>query len=593
MAWVLLLVQLPCFLAASVQLRRTKLTSETPHSAEWFRSLGTDAVDEVIPPQPARLRLTTLSSAKEEPTVRNVLKQVKLEPPSHLRPGRPGLKILQNSSDGAANATNAGNAGNATDNASVPPPVLELRQVKGNLTCAQPGCAADVLLQVYDPQKEYVRDCNLSLSVHATDFDDNFDGERVMNFMGNSRALGHDCYPEVNGCVSNQSRELLFSCIRDRPVSTILTDEGNMLVSAQIAHNVDECPFNGNLLHGVTTIACYVGNLSDLTTTSIGETTTTTSTHWVTAENFEKYPEFVRKWLVEHPGMSLPDMPGYESILNMSRVMPVDPVAIGALPFRRNLSAYGAYGSYGPGGLGYGGAYGEENLGAGPGGRGGLRLEGSDGSFNLSTTGFLRCAEKGCKTNMLLDFNRTLVSINKCTMQLWVNQTDFDNKDGAVEFLTIKVAGNAVLDKAKPGKNPCRSAYHGHRLNLEEIQMHALQDFDITEAVQLGPVDIAGEISKQVDECPSNGYLLDASIQVACNVSSIASLLEHDRVSVADVLTLNKALSEANLAQQDETFKEFLAVAKVNTSSNASSNATGNATSNATGNATKVQNVKK
>lgn len=62
---------------------------------------------------------------------------------------------------------------------------------------------------------------------------------------------------------------------------------------------------------------------------------------------------------------------------------------------------------------------------------------------------------------------------------------------------------------------------------------------------------------------------------------------------MADVLTLNKALSEANLAQQDETFKEFLAVAKVNTSSNASSNATGNATSNATGNATKVQNVKK
>ena len=81
-------------------------------------------------------------------------RQVKLEPPSHLRPGRPGLKILQNSSDGAANATNAGNAGNATDNASVPPPVLELRQVKGNLTCAQPGCAADVLLQVYDPQKD-------------------------------------------------------------------------------------------------------------------------------------------------------------------------------------------------------------------------------------------------------------------------------------------------------------------------------------------------------------------------------------------------------------------------------------------------------
>jgi hypothetical protein len=37
--------------------------------------------------------------------------------------------------------------------------------------------------------------------------------------------------------------------------------------------------------------------------------------------------------------------------------------------------------------------------------------------------------------------------------------------------------------------------------------------FQKNQAVQLGPVDIAGEISKQVDECPSNGYLLDASIQ--------------------------------------------------------------------------------
>lgn len=95
--------------------------------------------------------------------------------------------------------------------------------------------------------EEYVRDCNLSLSVHATDFDDNFEGERVMNFMGNSRALGHDCFPEVNGCVSNQSRDLLFSCIQEHPVSTILTDQGNILVSAQIPHNVDECPFQDRL----------------------------------------------------------------------------------------------------------------------------------------------------------------------------------------------------------------------------------------------------------------------------------------------------------------------------------------------------------
>ena len=55
-----------------------------------------------------------------------------------------GLKILQNSSTVAANAT-----------AALPPaPAPARREVKGNLTCADPGCAADVLLQVYDPVED-------------------------------------------------------------------------------------------------------------------------------------------------------------------------------------------------------------------------------------------------------------------------------------------------------------------------------------------------------------------------------------------------------------------------------------------------------
>lgn len=74
--------------------------------------------------------------------------------------------------------------------------------------------------------------------------------------------------------------------------------------------------------------------------------------------------------------------------------------------------------------------------------------------------------------------------------------------------------------------------------------MHILKDLDITDALRRGPVDITGEISKQVDECPSNGYLLDSSVHVQCYFSSLASLLERKIVSVADVLTLNKALKE-------------------------------------------------
>eukprot|EP00913_Durusdinium_trenchii_P033438 g31306.t1 len=367
---------------------------------------------------------------------------------------------------------------------------------------------------------EYVRDCNLSLAVHATDFDDNFEGERVMNFMGNGRALGHDCYPAVNGCVSPESSELLYSCIYKEPVSTILNEDGKLKVSAQIPRNVDECPFHGNLLHGVTSVACYVGLLADLTTPTSTGTTTTTTTHWLSADSLEKYPDFVRKWLAEHPGQSIKDMPGYDSIYNMSSLNhKAEPVGFAPLPFRHN----GSNGFNGLNGLNGGE---EEELG------GVLPAA-------LVTTGALRCAEKGCKSNLVLDFNRTLVSLDRCLLQLWLNQTDFDNKDGAVEFVTIKVGGHEVLDKAKPGKNP-------------------LKDFDITEALRLGPVDISGEISKQVDECPSNGYLLDSSIEVNCRYSTIGALLERDQVSVADVMTLNKALLDSDIREQDETFKDFL-----------------------------------
>ena len=243
-----------------------------------------------------------------------------------------------------------------------------------------------------------MRDCNLSFSVHATDLDDNFNGERVMNFMGNGRALSHDCYPAVNGCVSQASRELLFSCIYERPVSTILTEAGEIRVSAQIAHNVDECPFRGNLLHGVTSVACFVGNRSDLTTTSTVATTTTTSTAWIESDTFSRYPDFVQKWLLEHPDKRIQDMPGYDSIYNLSAfVEKPEPTAFDAtkaLPFRRNLSALGTAGAE-PG----------AELGAGP----ALRAPGGP----MSTTAMLRCAEKGCKTSLTLDFNRSLVSMDK------------------------------------------------------------------------------------------------------------------------------------------------------------------------------------
>ena len=346
------------------------------------------------------------------------------------------------------------------------------------------------------------------MAVHATDFDDNFAGERVANFLANGRAMGGDCYPLVNGCVSKASRALLFTCISDLPVDTVISSQGKLRVDAEIPGNVDECPYHGNLLHGVTTIQCHVGKLVDLTTTSTTTTTTTVASEnsVAGASGRQASPEdldFVKKWLAEHPGKSFEDMPGYSSFYNLSNM---SAQAATARPASLGISGY--YGSSA--------RHSEAQLGSGPGPRGQARPRFPfHRPTNLATQGALRCAEKGCSTSLILSFNRTLAQINRppganeteaghiscstdhsvlsrCVAQLWVNQTDFDNLDGAQELLSVSVAGKEasdgvlktaaetgelalharfsceVLSQAKLGKNPCRSAYSGKPLSLKD-----------------------------------------------------------------------------------------------------------------------------
>lgn len=42
----------------------------------------------------------------------------------------------------------------------------------------------------------------------------------------------------------------------------------------------------------------------------------------------------------------------------------------------------------------------------------------------------------------------------RCWLQVYLNQTDFDNQDGAVEFVTLRVAGVEAC--------PVRELCHGH-----------------------------------------------------------------------------------------------------------------------------------
>eukprot|EP00930_Biecheleria_cincta_P038769 TRINITY_DN2663_c2_g1_i1.p1 TRINITY_DN2663_c2_g1~~TRINITY_DN2663_c2_g1_i1.p1 ORF type:complete len:679 (-),score=116.61 TRINITY_DN2663_c2_g1_i1:133-2169(-) len=436
---------------------------------------------------------------------------------------------------------------------------LAQRSVSVNVTCRNPGCSANATMDIYNPKKEYVQRCKLNFAVHATDFDDNYAGERVFNILANDRALGGDCFPLANGCVSNLSREQLFPCVNDIPVDSIISSEGKLRVKASIPTVVDECPYNSNLLHGVSTVTCWVGNITESTTI-----TTTVVPPVYPLEN-----DFVKKWLADHPNSSIEDMPGYKSLADDIN---------GVHPKKGVNSKYGAadddndddadsHSKNGRQGAEQGAI--AARMPAWP------KFETRPISLNASA--FMRCAEKGCGTGMLLDMNRTALRINKCVAQVYVNQTDFDNSDGAVELLNITVGSKPVLVNAKPGQNPCRDLYDGKNLTSDDKRYHALKDYDITEAVKKGPVGFHASISHQVDECASNGYLLDSMLEISCSISTIGALLQDHLTTVKEVLSLNEIVYNENSTTANDAMKDFFnrtemrEAAKANSSSSSSS----------------------
>jgi len=188
-----------------------------------------------------------------------------------------------------------------------------------------------------------------------------------------------------------------------------------------------------------------------------------------------------------------------------------------------------------------------------------------------------------------MDLNQTLLSLDKCLVQMTVNQTDFDNKDGSFERLSVNVSGVPALVDAAPGLNPCRSFYAGEALSQEQMSYHALKDFDITNHIRKGPVVFTARITRQVDECPSNGYLFDSRVEVTCNVTTIGGYLQRGDTSVLEVLKLNQVLLEGTTAEANGALKEFFAstseteAAKSNasTASNVSAESNASTASNA------------
>lgn len=129
-----------------------------------------------------------------------------------------------------------------------------------SLTCDSPGCSVDATLQAYDSDVEDARLCQLSVSVHATDFDKDHSDE-FMQLSVNGHVLGHECDPmrrECNTSIPGSDRPM-YTCVRNAMVHHLATQEHGMLrVQGNISHMVDECPVDGHLLSAIAVVSCLV-----------------------------------------------------------------------------------------------------------------------------------------------------------------------------------------------------------------------------------------------------------------------------------------------------------------------------------------------
>lgn len=132
------------------------------------------------------------------------------------------------------------------------------RSVNTSIECAEVGCTGNVTLQAFDADTEQGKNCKLDIALHPTDFDNDHSDEHVNNWMVNGYSVNSLCDPMARGCNKSAWRPLV-SCLRDYSVDHLLDGKnGQLSVQGTLSPDVDECPYNGNLLSGVVSVTCMV-----------------------------------------------------------------------------------------------------------------------------------------------------------------------------------------------------------------------------------------------------------------------------------------------------------------------------------------------
>lgn len=136
----------------------------------------------------------------------------------------------------------------------------------------------------------------------------------------------------------------------------------------------------------------------------------------------------------------------------------------------------------------------------------------------VDTSAVLQCQEPGCVANATVEFDNLFLSMDlKCEMNIKIRQTDFDQDLGSVELVEwLNIGGKQVKTNCTPGENPCKNATK--KADVVHEFHNCVSGEAFTPVPQSGrvSVNVSAKISPKVDECASEGYLLDGLVEVTC-----------------------------------------------------------------------------
>eukprot|EP00930_Biecheleria_cincta_P048905 TRINITY_DN3415_c0_g1_i1.p1 TRINITY_DN3415_c0_g1~~TRINITY_DN3415_c0_g1_i1.p1 ORF type:complete len:762 (-),score=154.04 TRINITY_DN3415_c0_g1_i1:275-2560(-) len=450
------------------------------------------------------------------------------------------------------------------------------RATNTTLKCKAVGCTAVSLLNVFDPDTEEATSCKLKIDLHPTDYDNEWSREFVKTFKVNGAVASANCYPKARGCNATAWRPLV-PCVQDLSVDHLLKEEGSLTIEGTINRMVDECPYQGDLLSGVATVTCMarkkVQTLPHLSpVVGIGGVGGAGFLHLGNGEgggqgiaSIESAEAAAQKACVEaadrarRAGASPEEVKetckkAAEEAFQAKQSAAVQACKAAAERARSagksiqqasqacaqavlHLAKAAHLSEDQAANLAAAMAKAEAGVLAKKAGMSPAEvsqemqkasdtvLENSMPGVKSEITGRFNCSKPGCRASTMLKIDPAIArSGATCKMDVHVIQTDFDESVGVpevIEFISLEGAGNLTTN-VKPGRNPCTEEFSsGKSVPLQERVFPVITGWDVTKDIlkpPIGQLILSGKISLHVDECGSNGALLDGYVRIRCSM---------------------------------------------------------------------------